>query len=77
MTSTAQSRHIALPSKPPNLVKDWEAVNKHLATALPQCVTKIQQGVKGEHVSSHDSVYTGLTGMQHCILLLVWAESLD
>lgn len=62
MSAKLQTRHIPLPSKPPSLVKDWEAVNRHLASALPQDVKKIQQAMRGEKVGSHDSIYTGLTG---------------
>ncbi|KAH9475889.1 LanC-like protein GCL2 [Psilocybe cubensis] len=58
-----QTRHIPLPSKPPVLVKDWEAINKHIAEALSNEVLRVQRATKDLQIQRHDSIYTGISGI--------------
>jgi hypothetical protein len=55
-------RYIPLPTHPPSQSKDWQALNNDIIEALLVEVGKVQNHAKKAKVSSHDSIYTGISG---------------
>jgi len=55
-------RFIALPNKPPNQLTDWQSTKTAIAEALLHEMHGVQQYAKERRVSSHDSIYIGLSG---------------
>ncbi|KAF9524922.1 hypothetical protein CPB83DRAFT_877463 [Crepidotus variabilis] len=57
------ARYIPLPSKPPSQLKDWQALNHDVGEAILVEIRKAQEHAKKSKISSHDSLYTGVSGI--------------